>query len=104
MAENINITAESLTSNLSSFQAEMAKMTALLGEIETATSTIKGKWEGAASEYVLSKVEQFQKVFTDVNAQNEKYVNFMNSVIDKYTTADNSGINSVESHVGSYSI
>lgn len=104
MAENINITAEALSAYLSQFQSEMAKMDTLLAEIQTATSDAKGNWQGAASDAVMGQIENFQKVFDQVKEQNTKYVTFLNSVISKYTAADNRGISSVESNIGSYSI
>ncbi len=101
---DISITSESLASNLSSFKAEMDKMTTLLSEIETATTNAKASWEGNASDIVMGQIETFQAVFSEIQAQNQKYEEFINSVIDKYTEADNSGISSVESNINSYSI
>lgn len=104
MADGISITSESLASNLSSFQAEMGKMDTLLSEIETATSNAKSSWEGNVSDMVMGQIEAFQAVFSEIKAQNEKYEQFINSVIDNYTESDNNSISSVESNINSYSI
>ena len=101
---DINITSESLSGYLESFKSEMDKMNQVLSEIEQATTGAKGIWEGEASDTVLGAIESFQQVFSDINAKNENYVTFLNSVIEKYTEADQSGVNTVDSNINSFSV
>ena len=104
MDSNIKIETEGLAGSLESFQSQMSSMQTLLGEIKTATSGIKNQWEGNLSETVLSSIEQFQEVFQSIEEQNQKYVNFLNNVINLYTEADTSNNSALDSNAESYSV
>lgn len=104
MAENIKITSQELSALLNQFKGEMEKMEALLTSVKDATTNAKTIWEGEASDTVLGAVEQFQKVFDEVNEKNKTYADFINEVIGKYTAVDESQITSVESNANSYSV
>jgi uncharacterized protein YukE len=102
MGDRVDINAESLASTLASFQAKMTQMQTLVGQIKSATTSVKSVWEGTASDAVLGQIESYQKVFEDVDAQNQKYVAFLNSVINTYKTADENDTNAVENDASSY--
>ena len=104
MAENIKITSQELSTLLGQFKGEMEKMENLLTSVKDATTNAKSIWEGEASDTVLGAVEDFQKVFDDVNEKNRKYADFINEVISKYTSIDESQISLVESNANSYSV
>lgn len=104
MASNIKIVTEGLSGNLSSFQAEMAKMQTLLGEIKTSTSNAKKEWEGTASDVVMGGIEKFQQVFDEIDTQNQKYASFLNAVIESYTKADESQQNALDSNASMYDV
>lgn len=104
MAENIKITSQELSTLLGRFKGEMEKMENLLTSVKDATTNAKSIWEGDASDTVLGAVEDFQKVFDDVNEKNRKYADFINEVIGKYTSIDESQISLVESNANSYSV
>lgn len=104
MAENIKITSQELSTLLGQFKGEMEKMENLLTSVKDATTNAKSIWEGDASDTVLGAVEDFQKVFDDVNEKNRKYADFINEVISKYTLIDESQISLVESNANSYSV
>jgi uncharacterized protein YukE len=103
-SNSIKIDTASLAGNLGEFQAQMASMQKLMGSIKSATSGIKGSWQGNSSDIVLGAIEQFQEVFQSIEEQNKKYVTFLNSVIDSYTEADNSQVSAMESNSGSFSV
>lgn len=104
MAGNIKINTEGLSGSLSSFQAEMAKMQTLLGEIKSATAAAKNDWRGTASDAIMGGIEKFQAVFEEVESQNNKYVAFLNAVIDAYTVTDENLSASLEANADAYSV
>lgn len=104
MAEKIKLTSQELSSLLGQFKGEMAKMETLLNSVKDATTNAKTIWEGEASDAVLGAIENFQKVFDTVNEQNQKYAEFLNTVISEYSKEDQNQINSVESNADSYGV
>ena len=85
---DITVQSASVSSLLSEFQGEMGKLDALLNKIDKETSEAKAIWEGDASDATISAIEKFKDVFESIKEQNEKYVEFLNSVIEKYTDED----------------
>jgi uncharacterized protein YukE len=102
MADKVDITAESLADNLASFQSKMNQMQTLVGEIKSATSKAKNMWQGSASDTVMGQIESYQKVFEDVDTQNQKYVTFLNSVIDSYKKADQSDTDTLDNNASNF--
>lgn len=100
MSQNINVSSQSIADSLSQFEAEMAKMNTLFNEIKTGTTDVKNYWEGEASDAMLAEIETVQQSFEQVEQQNQKYTSFLNSVIDKYTAADQSISNSASNSEG----
>lgn len=85
---DITVQSASVSSLLSEFQGEMGKLDTLLNKIDKETSEAKSIWEGDASDATISAIEKFKDVFDTIKEQNEKYVTFLNSVIEKYTDED----------------
>ena len=85
---DITVQSASVSSLLSEFQSEMGKLDALLNKLDSETSSAKSIWEGNASDATISEIEKFKNVFDSIKEQNEKYVSFLNSVIEKYTDED----------------
>ena len=100
--DNISIKSKSVVELLELFKEDMNKLDGLNEKIKTTTSNIKSTWEGNASDATLEQVKKFDNLFGEISNQNEKYVEFLNSVIEKYTDIDNSDINYVNTHVNSY--
>lgn len=96
MNENIKIVSSNIVSQLSKFQSEIKKMESLFDEIESKTSKVNSFWEGKGSESAIIAIKSFMETFNDVKNQNEKYVSFLNTIIDKYTTADSDISKSIE--------
>ena len=88
MGDGITVQSASVSELLAQFQGEMGKLDQLLSKIDTETSNAKAIWEGDASDATLSQIEKFKQVFEAIKEQNEKYVGFLNSVIEKYTDED----------------
>lgn len=88
MNNGITVESGSISSMLSSFQGEMAKLDELLNKINEETSKIKTSWEGEASDSTLQEIEKFKQVFESIKQQNVKYTGFLNGVIEKYTDED----------------
>lgn len=88
MNSKINVQSESISSKINEFKGEMNKLDLLFAKIEKETSEAKSYWEGQASDVTISHLEEFSKIFEAIKAQNEKYVNFLNEVIEKYTDED----------------
>ena len=104
MAHDIDIVTESLASNLSAFQSEMSKMQTLMGEIRASTAGAKAAWKGSASDQVIGDIEAFQQVFEQVDAQNQKYVTFLNTVINSYTAEDAAEGSSLSANAANYTV
>lgn len=96
MNENVKVVSSSIVNQLSQFQAEMKKMEALFTELESKTSEVNNFWEGKGSVSAVTAIKTFMETFNDVKSQNEKYVSFLNSTIDKYTTTDANISSSIE--------
>lgn len=88
MDQNINVTSSKVADVLAKFQAEMVKMQTLFEEVKTENAAAKNYWEGDDSDAMLSQIEAFQGTFDSVKEKNEKYVSFLNSTIDSYSTTD----------------
>lgn len=101
MNGNIKVGSESIASQLSQFQAEMTNMQNLFTELETQTASVNNFWEGAGSDATVGAIKNFMKTFNDVKAQNDKYVAFLNGVIDKYTTTENKISESIDAAANS---
>lgn len=97
MSENINVESGSIAGQLSQFQSEMANMQTLFSELEAQTSSITSSWQGEGSDAVIGSIKNFLTVFDTIKAQNDKYVSFLNGVIDRYTAMDNNLSSSTES-------
>lgn len=88
MDQNINVTSSKVADVLAKFQAEMVKMQTLFEEVKKENAAAKNYWEGDDSDAMLSQIESFQGTFDSVKEKNEKYVAFLNSTIDSYSTTD----------------
>ena len=90
MDSNIKVESQTIVELLNSFQKEMTNLDNLIGKINTKNNEIKNSWEGNVSDTVLTSISNFNTIFDNIRTQNEKYVNFINSVIEKYTDEDES--------------
>lgn len=97
MNDNINVASAEVSTILSQFQGEMQKMSTLFEEIKTQTAHVNSYWTGQASEAAVEALNNFMKVFEDISSQNEKYVSFLNGVIEMYTTTDQGISNTIDS-------
>ena len=86
----IDVTSSSISSSIGEFKNEMINMDKLFEKIETDTKNAKSYWQGSASDMTLSHIEEFSDIFEAIKKQNEKYVDFLNEVIEKYTDEDES--------------
>lgn len=79
-------------------------MDALFNDVKTQTTNVKAYWEGEDSEAMLAEIENFQKSFETVKQENEKYANFLNNVINRYSTTEQNISNSIDASSGGFSI
>ena len=100
--DKIKFQSDSVTELISEFKKQMDKMDNLSNKLKEETTNMKSVWEGIASDDVLSKIDEFKKVFDEVKTQNEKYVNSLNIIIEKYSEEENSNIDAVNNNVDSY--
>lgn len=85
----IKVGTEVISSQLSAFQAEMTNMQNLFAELESKTATVNAFWEGNGCDAVVGAIKNFIQTLESVKSQNEKYVAFLNGVINRYTTTEN---------------
>ena len=87
---NITVESQTIVELLESFKGEMTNLDNLMDKIDGKTDSISKSWEGNVSETILTSVRNFKTDFDNIRAQNEKYVSFLNGVIEKYTDEDDS--------------
>ena len=87
---NITVESKTIVEQLESFKAEMTKLDSLMDKIDSKSNAISQSWEGNVSDTILSSIRSFRSTFDNIRAQNEKYVTFLNGVIEKYTDEDSS--------------
>ncbi len=85
---NITVESQTIVELLESFKKEMTNLDNLMSKINTKTDDISKSWEGTVSDTVLTSIRNFKTTFDNISTQNTKYVEFMNSVIEKYTDED----------------
>ena len=63
-------------------------MEVLLEEVDVKTKNTQSIWDGDDSEKVMIPFSNLKKEFTEINAQNKKYLDFLQKTIDTYTKYD----------------
>lgn len=104
MNEEMLIDENKVYETLTSFKKEIDKMNLLFSEIENDNKEAKLKWEGKASDYVLSSFTYFQQLFDEINEKNKKYINFIITIINKYKEENTSQIDVMENNIDSFSM
>ena len=80
----------------------MANLDSLLNKIGNETQNIKTSWEGNASDETISRIESYKKVFDEIRAQNAKYSQFLDSVIEKYVDVEKEEQEFVDTNLTSF--
>ena len=96
--DNIYVESSSITAQLDAFKGEMTKLEALFARVDEEIAAAKTIWEGDASDATLAEIEKLNKLFDEVKKDNQKYVEFLNIVIEKYTDEDDTNIRTVASN------
>jgi uncharacterized protein YukE len=86
---NMSMKSAELMETLGQFQNKMNEMESLVDEIKAATRNIKASWRGKTGEETIGKIESYQEVFDEIDKQNQKYVEFINTTIDNYKANEN---------------
>ena len=71
-------------------------MEVILEEVDGKTKNTQSIWDGDDSEKVMVPFANFKKEFTEINAQNKKYLDFLQSVIDRYKKYDSETSNNID--------
>ena len=88
MNSKISIDSIPVVNLLELFKGEMKKLDDLVEKLDTETQDIKRTWQGKASDYTLSNIEKFKKIFDDIKKKNEGYIKFVDSTVEKYKALD----------------
>lgn len=88
MSDRISIDSIPVVNLLELFKGEMNKLDDLVDKLDTETKDIKKTWQGKASDYTLANIEKFKFVFDKIKKENEKYIRFVDSTVEKYKAID----------------
>ena len=84
----IDITYEDLGVLMSDFEKEIKDMQQVLSDVDDKTRDVSSIWDGEESEGVMTDFTNFKKEFDTVNEENKKYLEFIETVIEKYKKRD----------------
>ena len=102
MSDNISLNSVPVSVLLETFKNEMKKLDALVNKLDFETQKIKQTWQGTASDETLEKIDKLKIVFDGIKTSNERYVKFVDYVVDKYKELDESERKFVETQRGAF--
>ena len=92
----IKIESSQFAQLMTEFENEIKQMEVLLEEVDVKTKNTQSIWDGDDSEKVMIPFSNLKKEFTDINAQNKKYLDFLQDVIDRYKKYDTDTSNNID--------
>ena len=98
----IKIDEKEFSKLIAEFEAEIKEMSNLLEEVDDSTRNYTEVWDGDDSEKVMVPFTEFKKEFIEVNDTNRKYLEFFQSVIDKYKLQDSSTSSYIDDSANSF--
>ena len=98
----IKIEYEDFAKLMNEFESEINKMSILLEEVDSLTRNTNTVWDGDDSEKVMIPFTNFKKEFVEVNAENKKYLEFFQHVIDTYKIYDTSTSSNIDESASAF--
>ena len=89
MEGNLLVTPEQLTATSSEFSSAMQQITTMTNEMMEQVHSLKGQWEGEASNAYQNKFDQLKDDIDKIGKMINEHVNDLNEMAKVYQDAEN---------------
>ena len=100
--EKIKVDQSSVYSLVAEYRKGMQEIEQLKTKLLQDTKAMENEWQGEGSNSILPRIAKLKEDFNNINAQNEKFLSFINDAMSKYTRNENEDIAAVNTHLEDY--